>query len=139
MRRSNISAAPGNQSARRDRTLRPGAPAVARGKINEAIAELELAVASEPGNIAIRNDLALVLFEQGKIDASIAQFKAALIVDPRSPLTHVNLARVLAATRPHRRSGWPITARALELDPSNAMARDDLAKLLRGNAGPQTP
>lgn len=81
------------------------------------------------------------LFRQGKIDAAIAEFKAAVAAQPDSSIAHLWLGRALG--RKIQKAG-PLQAalmvgdvrrefeRAVTLDPNNVEARSDLLEFYLG-------
>jgi tetratricopeptide (TPR) repeat protein len=66
---------------------------------------------------------------RGDFDVAIAEFHAALRLDPNSSATHWHLGAALAA-RGARQEAVEHLRRAVELDPGNADARNDLMAVL---------
>ncbi|MBU0493409.1 MAG: hypothetical protein KKB13_16315, partial [Chloroflexi bacterium] len=62
-----------------------------RGKLNQAVADWEVAVRLDPGDPAFRNVLALGYAEQKRFDEAIVQLEAALQISPHDPITLENM------------------------------------------------
>ena len=74
-----------------------GLLAAQRGDVTAAVAELEAAVALDPGHRAARETLAGVLASQGDFVAAEGHFREALLMAPEDLETRFLLARVLHA------------------------------------------
>ena len=72
---------------------------VLTGEQKRAASELRLVVQQKPDYFAARNALGLALQSQGDLEAAAEQFKAALRIDPHSPLAAFNLAKVFHSQR----------------------------------------
>ena len=95
-------------------------------------------VAIDPHNAVARNDLGAAFFQLGEIDESIPQFEAALAIDPKYPLAHINLAEALAA-RPNRRGPDPLPPSLGNRSKQPRGSRAGLDKLRGGDSGPPAP
>ena len=62
---------------------------------DDAVSFLRAALAVRPQNIAVRNDLGLALFDQGKLDEAITCYHTAIELDPRLARAHSNLGLAL--------------------------------------------
>ncbi len=95
-------------------------------KLADAEQEMLAALALAPHDAGALNELGFVLERQGKIDAAIERYQAALSADADYLLAHVNLGRVLAM-RGQNEAALTHCRRALELDPENQTARTNSA------------
>jgi 4-amino-4-deoxy-L-arabinose transferase-like glycosyltransferase/Tfp pilus assembly protein PilF len=95
----------------------------------DAIREYEAAVAANPRSIRARNDLALVLRDQGRLPEAISQWNAALADDPHAVEPRFNRAQMLAALGRYAQS-IPEYRRVLEDDPGHVMAHLSLGTAL---------
>ena len=77
------------------------------GQVDEAIAAYEEALEITPDNAALRIDLATAWQREGDLNRAVKQFDEALRIDPTSAPAHLALARLLAATRGHRKRVAP--------------------------------
>lgn len=68
----------------------------ARGKLDEAIKELELALKEDPKHVASNCELGVIYMGQGDYDKAIEQLKKTLELDPNYPKTHYALANAYA-------------------------------------------
>lgn len=88
----------------------------ARGRLPEALAELELALAAEPGNARLAKDRASFAHEAGDVDAAVRWWKASLAAEPGQPDLWRNLAQVATDRDENRRC----LQRAAELGDADA-------------------
>jgi tetratricopeptide (TPR) repeat protein len=65
------------------------------GKLPEAVAELEAAVALDPDGARIRSDLGFVYFYAGRVEDALREQRAALARDPALPQAHYGLGLAL--------------------------------------------
>ena len=65
------------------------------GKLPEAVAELEAAVALDPDGARIRSDLGFVYFYAGRVDDALREQRAAIAREPRLPQAHYGLGLAL--------------------------------------------
>jgi tetratricopeptide (TPR) repeat protein len=96
-----------------------------RGMLAEAADEFRAALAINPNYADLRNQLGVTLFASGRDAEAEAEFARALAINNRYVEAHVNRGLAL------RRLGRDSEARAefeaaLELDPDNAVARENL-------------
>jgi tetratricopeptide (TPR) repeat protein len=92
---------------------------------------LDLAPASDKYQAVVRNDLGLVLMEEGRVEEALAEFKEASRRDPSFAEARTNLGNSLAAAgRPAE--AIPHYEAALVLDPSAASAQVGLGSALLG-------
>ena len=70
---------------------------MAEGRVDEARAHYERAVASGPANAEARNNLGAVLLAYGEPAGSIAQLQEAMRLRPAYAEAHFNLARAYAS------------------------------------------
>lgn len=99
-----------------------------RGKHAEAIAALLKAVELRPDFVAAQMNLGAFLLDAGEIQASVDHLLAAQKLDPRNLTVFLNLGLAL------EKGGNLIDARrayeeALEIDPQNAFAQEQLRKM----------
>ncbi|MBI4880300.1 MAG: tetratricopeptide repeat protein [Planctomycetes bacterium] len=97
-------------------------------RYDEAIAELSLAVAADPGDGAGHNLLGFCFYKTKRHAEAVACFRRALEIDPTSAIDHANLGSNL---RDLGRTEEAIAAyeTAHALDPRHAFARAPLARL----------
>jgi len=106
------------------------------GRVPEAVACYERAIAIDPSNAGSHNDLGIALLGEGKADEAIAQFEATLRIDEKNAEAHDSLGNVLASQ--HRfDEAVSHYARALEIAPGDGRARYNLGSALMhlGRAG----
>ncbi len=101
---------------------------VARGRYHEAVEAFETAVAREPGNVDIYNNLAMAYRRIGDEQAALDTLLAAAQIDPDHAKVQENLGRVLAQRDPARAETH--FRRALALEPDAASAHDQFGALL---------
>jgi tetratricopeptide (TPR) repeat protein len=77
--------------------LNDAADLASKGRFDEAIAEWEKALASEPGDARAHNNLGVALAHQGRYDEAIPHYEKALELDSQYVVIHFNLGRALAA------------------------------------------
>jgi len=98
------------------------------GRYNDAMHAYQVALFLDPGNLDIRNNVAVLYLLRKDTTAAIQTFEQILAVDASNPHVWINLGSLYAM------SGWPEKAReawqaALRIDPGNDMARRSLAGL----------
>ena len=76
-----------------------GMALVQKGNVEQGIDHYRRGLQCDPGNIAARHNLAVVLAGLGRVDEAIAQYRMVLQVNPDYVLTLNNLA-LLRATHP---------------------------------------
>ena len=67
--------------------------------MNEAIAELTVAVRLKPEDVMVRNNLGSALMSAGRFDEAIAQFSEAIRLRPDLPQLRGNLDMALTQRR----------------------------------------
>jgi Flp pilus assembly protein TadD len=80
------------------------------------------------GSADVHNNLGIALMGQGKTTEAIAEFRAAVELDPESPTAHRNLADALSSAKQYDLAIEEFR-RAARLDPTGA-AHFDLGSLL---------
>ncbi len=100
----------------------------------ERVRWLQAALAVNPGNSAVRNNLAIALAYQGHLDAAIAQFREAARLSPANASVHDNLGNALL-TKGDLDEAIAAYKEAIRLDPKFAPAWHNLgnALLTKGN------
>ena len=64
-------------------------------RTEEAIAEINKALALRPDSAETYSNLGNVLLQNGEIDEAIASYKKSLAIDPLNPNIHYNLGNVM--------------------------------------------
>jgi tetratricopeptide (TPR) repeat protein len=82
-----------------------------------------------PESADLHNLLGIALASSGKVEEGIAEFRAALRLDPASAAAHWHLGAALAS-RGARAEALGHLQRSVELDPANAQAHNDLGLML---------
>ncbi len=113
---------------------------IARGKRDQAVAQLRDLIKSDPRNADARLLLGSVLMEAGQRAESIAQLTEAVRLRPRSAEAHNALGEAYN-TFGEAKAARPELERAVELDPRHAQAHVNLAAVLlqQGEARPAVP
>ncbi len=107
-----------------------GRMAFAAGRLSEAAAEFDKAVAARPTSIPARVNLGTSWAQLGKIEAAVEQFREVLRLDPGNPTAHYNLGFLLAGSnRPAE--ALPHLQVALGAYPEDSGARFLLAQAFR--------
>ena len=101
------------------------------GRIDEAIAQYELALKIEPAYAEAHNNLAAALASRGRIDEAITHYQKALQAKPDYAEAHNNLAVVLAG-RGRIVEALAHFQNALEIQPDYAEAHYNLGLALAG-------
>src|SRR5579863_10483063 len=70
----------------------------AKGNIQDAIGAFRSAVAQFPGNVALHQNLAQMLYETGDTEGAIREHRLALRCDPNSVPSHLALYELLQMT-----------------------------------------
>lgn len=100
-----------------------------RGDRQGALTHYAAAVEFKPDWAAARNNLAILLEEQGRVDEAIEQYRLAVHYTPRYALAHNNLA-VLLARKGRYTEAVLYYETALRIDPALADAHRNLGLLL---------
>ncbi|MCD7111449.1 FecR domain-containing protein [Rhizobium sp. DKSPLA3] len=103
-----------------------------RGNLGGALADLQAALVSEPGNATIWNSLGLLQSARGAGREAETAFRKAIALDPMSPLHHANLAGLYLEEQRVEDARREID-RALEIEPGF-----DIALITRGRYYLQT-
>jgi tetratricopeptide (TPR) repeat protein/mono/diheme cytochrome c family protein len=98
----------------------------------EEVAGHRVMLEADPGNIALRDDLALMLVESGDLAGALKEFKQTLALNPESAAARYNVGFALLA------AGQPAAARsffeqALKVDATHARAHDGLGRVLQAS------
>ncbi len=109
--------------------LNNAAELATKGRLDEAIAEWEKALAAEPDDARAHNNLGLALARQGRYDEAIPHYEKALQLDSQYDVIHLNLGRALAA-KGRLDEAIPHLQRAAERSPDNADAQQSLGQAL---------
>ena len=101
----------------------------AQGKLDEAIAFYNAALARDPNDAVTRSNLGAALADKGRLDEAIAQYRTALALAPEDADSHFNLGNVLADSGQHEDAAHHYR-RAIELRPNRVEAVNNLGLLL---------
>jgi superkiller protein 3 len=93
--------------------------------LREEIVGHEKMLEGEPGNVALRDGVALLHAEVGNLAGAAAHFAETLRVNPQSPAAHYNLGMALLMQHKHDEAGEHL-ANAVALNPDYALAHDAL-------------
>ena len=102
----------------------------AQGRHHEAIISYERLLDSQPDDYECWNNLGNARLEAGYLDGALDALQRAKALNPRSPLIHVNVGRVLAAMGRHQDSGF-LFQEAVRLAPRDPAALHELGDALR--------
>jgi Tfp pilus assembly protein PilF len=100
------------------------------GHAEKAEASHRAALALEPGNASLHNNLGYNLLTQGRADQAAAEFRRAIEIDPRSEIAHNNLGAALASSKSSPAPKEALTE--LQRSTSPAIAHNNLAAVLIG-------
>lgn len=101
-----------------------------KGRINESIAQYQMAVHINPNNAEARDNLGIDLLEEGKVAEALAQYQMAVQIDPSLAMAHNNLGLLLH--RQGRQNEAILQYRkAIQLNPDSADTHYDLAIALQ--------
>lgn len=106
------------------------------GDLARATGHLEEAVRIQPGLLAARYDLGVVLGRAGRLDEAIAQYERILVADPDHAETHAQLGLALAG-RGRLDEAVEHYRAALRADPELVQARTNLGVALASRGEPQ--
>ncbi len=116
---------------RRDADRPMLANAVSRKVALEGIRGYEMMIESDPTNVALHNDVALLHAQLGNLDRTEAHFRAVLRIQPTSAPAHHNVGTVLLMqARADEAAAY--FRQALTLAPGYARAHHSLAVVLQG-------
>jgi tetratricopeptide (TPR) repeat protein len=108
-----------------------GAELLRQGRVDEAIAEFQRAIAVDPSYASPEFNLAYAYERGERIDEAIAQYGKALQIDPRNVLGHNNLG-VLYDKKGQYDDAIREYEEALRIDPSNATVLANLERAKKG-------
>ncbi len=98
------------------------------GRVREAVAAYERAIAIDASNVESHNDLGIALLREGKPDEAVAQFQAALGIDRENAEAHNDLGNVFASERRMDEAAAEY-ASALKADPADGRAHYNLGSV----------
>ncbi len=98
------------------------------GRLPEAVAEYQRALAHNPNHRDALNNLGVAFARQGKRGQAALQFERLVAVDPDNPDAHTNLGAMLL-TEGARDLAAREFREALQLNPNHALAREGLEKV----------
>jgi protein O-mannosyl-transferase len=106
-----------------------GAALLSKGRIDEAVAQFQLALQTKPDNIDLLNNLACALEKNGLTNQAFLQLERALTLNPNRADTHNNLGSLLLQTG-RVEDGIAQYQEALRLKPDLAQAEGNLGSAL---------
>ncbi len=124
--RQNGSSRPLSRNGARD-ALQRAALLVQKGRLDEADAQVQLALSDPSTRAAAHSVLGAIRFQQERLAESAGLLEEAIRLDPRLLGAHLTLAEVHIA-QGHSELATTMFRRALELDPMNQTARFGLAR-----------
>jgi tetratricopeptide (TPR) repeat protein len=107
-----------------------------RGMIDEAVAEYEAAIRTDPDYPKSYLNLGAVLSEAGRTDEAAVAFRGALRIDPGYVAARVNLAMLMELAGDYERALAQIDT-ALAVDPTDAMALKERGLILFRTGRPE--
>lgn len=111
-----------NEAVRRNNF---GAELVKQGRLEEAVAEFQVAVKADPQYAAAQVNLAYTYDRLGRADEAIAAYKQATALDPKNATAFNNLG-VLSAKKGLTEDAIQVFEQAVKLDPTNATFQKNL-------------
>jgi tetratricopeptide (TPR) repeat protein len=99
------------------------------GRVPEAVAAYQKAIAIDASNVESHNDLGIALLRERKADDAIAQFKAALGIDRDNAEAHNDLGNIFATERRLDEAAEEY-ASALKANPADGRAHYNLGSVL---------
>jgi tetratricopeptide (TPR) repeat protein len=100
--------------------------------VDEALVHFEKTLALQPDDVLARNNIGLILCQEGRLDEAIAQFQTALAAMPDSALIHNNLGKAFLA-KGQRHEAMIQFQMVLENNPGDLMAHYNLGTALYQN------
>ncbi len=100
------------------------------GRLGEARARFEQALAGNPDFAEAHNSLGIALYEQGQVDEALARFERAISLRPDFAEAHNNLGNILQKLRRMNEAAASFE-RALSLKPDLADAHGNLGNILQ--------
>jgi protein O-mannosyl-transferase len=103
------------------------------GRLEEALAAFNRAIAINPSHVNSQNGRATVFFKQGRLEEATAGFMTAIRIDPKYAIAHYNLGFALGQMG-RTAEAMKEVQEALRLDPHYAQAYNNLG-VLYGSQG----
>jgi len=100
-----------------------------KGKVSQAMAQYQEALAIRPGYAKVHNDLGVILAKNGRVDEAIAHYQIALQINPGYAEARFNLGIALARQGKADES-LACLQRAAQLEPANPVMQNSLAWVL---------
>jgi len=100
-----------------------------KGRVDDAMAQYQMASAISPNHADIHYNLGGVLEEEGQVSEAMAQYQQALKINPHHSEAHNNLGHALARQGRTEEAIAQFQA-ALEIDPADAAAHSNLGSAL---------
>lgn len=110
--------------------MRTGCELLRKGRLDEAQAEFEAAIALDPRSAEAQNKLGVVLAHKGKLDDARMRFEKALAVDPRCAAAMSNLGNTYKENDMLDKA-VEFYKMALSVDPDYATAHHNLGVVYR--------
>ena len=104
-----------------------GASLLQQGKVDEAVAEFQKALALDPKYTAAQLNLGYAYDRQGRPEEAMAQYQKVIALEPGNLFAHNNLG-VLYDKKGLYTEAIKEFEQVLQVDPSNATARDNLER-----------
>jgi tetratricopeptide (TPR) repeat protein len=107
-------------------------------RYGDAVRWFREALARQKDNLDIRSHLAASLAGQGRIDAAVSEYEAALAIDPSHPQSLLGLGRVLLLGKNDIRGGLEVWSKLIETAPDSPEAqsiREELEALKAAHSG----
>jgi tetratricopeptide (TPR) repeat protein len=99
------------------------------GRLDEALAQIERAVALDPLSSVMHDVQGSILEVQGRFPEAMDAYRKAVTIDPLRPGSYSSLARLLASALGKPADAVPFAQKAMELDPGNPSYAGHLAWL----------
>ncbi len=114
-----------------DKSMRRANDAIARGRFDLALTEIDLALQAQPDSVDALNLRGALLARLGRTDEAIRCFDRALVIAPQAVECHYNKASLLQSSGRHREA-LAAFERALELEPDFPEALNNKGLALNG-------
>lgn len=126
---ADLSASTGDDQSRESGSIedrmREGCALLWRGRLDEALAAFEAAIALEPDNAQAHNKRGVVLAEKGMLDEAKLEFERALALDPKYASAMSNLGNTFREKNMLDEAA-ELYKMALTIDPDHATAHHNL-------------